>query len=112
MTLVAYYEIGLRKWQEGVEDAHGNRTDGYADPVNYKVYSIAPGTSNEPFESGRSHVITGLTVLAPAGIPVESNDLVIVDDEEYTVEGEIANWNRGPFQWQPGIQINLRRVEG
>lgn len=112
MNLTTPFTIGVKRYQTGAKDAHGNTLDTWADPISVGVYSIAPATSDEPYENGRESIVTGLTVLAPAGTEIDARDLVVIDNEDYTVEGDIANWNQGPFGWSPGVQINLKRVEG
>lgn len=112
MDLALTQTIGVKKYAEGATDAHGNNVGGWSQPIYVGVYSIAPTASNEPYEAGREAVITGLTVLAPSGTKVSRLDRVIVAGEEYTVEGEIANWDMGPFGFTPGISFNLKRVEG
>lgn len=112
--MIATHTIGVRHHEAGATDAHGNQVDSWSDPIPLEVYSIAPATSAEPFEPGREAVITGLTVLAPndAVTLIGPRDRVVVNGEEYTVEGDIADWGQGPFGWSPGISFNLERVEG
>lgn len=106
------FTIGIKRHQTGATDAHGNKVESWAAPIYVGVYSIAPAMSNEPFEAGRELVITGLTVLAPATVEIDRRDIVVIDGEDYTVEGEAGNWNQGPFGFEPGISVSLRRVEG
>lgn len=106
------YFVSVKRWQEqGGEDAHGNAVEGYAAPVQVEVYAIAPSTSAEP-ESGRNLVVTGYTLLAPPGTVIGPHDLVVLDGEDYKVDGDPGNWNRGPFGYTPGVSISLTRAEG
>lgn len=110
------FVIGLKRYQAGAVDRYNNPTDSWLSAVNITVYSIAPTSSVEPFEAGRNAVITGLQVLAPIGTVVGRKDRVVVDGEDYTVEGEIADWSKSPFNTgvltAAGIEIHLKRVEG
>lgn len=112
MDLVTAYEIGVKRYQEGAEDAHGNSVDSWSAPIKVSVYSVAPTTSDEPFQAGRDSVITGLTVLAPTGTQIGPYDRVIWLGEEYSVKGDIGDWNHGPFGWEPGIEFHLEKVSG
>jgi hypothetical protein len=106
------YVVGVRKRVTGAKDAHGNKVVTHGATTFISVYSIAPAYSNEPFEAGRQAVVTGLTVLAPSGTTIDEDDLVVIDDKNYEVDGEIASWDRGPFGFLPGVSITLKRVEG
>lgn len=112
MTLEVTQTIGLRKHQRGARDAHGNTVESWANPIPIGVYSVAPASSTEPFEAGREAVITGLTILAPPNTDVSRLDVLVVNGEEWAVEGDIANWGQGAFGWNPGLSINLKRVGG
>jgi len=112
MNLKAKHKLGIKRYLEGATDAHGNPVEGWG-PVEYvDVYAIAPTSSTEPFSSGREAVITGLTVLAPPGLELSAKDRAVIGDEEYTIEGNLADWNTGPFSFKPGVSINLKKVEG
>lgn len=105
------YLVGVRRYETGGEDAHGNPVEGYSAPVYIEVYGIAPSTSSEP-EAGRNLVVTGYTLLAPPGTVIGPLDRVVIDGKEYKVEGEPGDWNRGPFAYEPGVSIALTRAEG
>lgn len=112
MTLTAKHTLGIKRYLEGAEDAHGNPVEGW-EPAEYvKVFAVAPTSSQEPSESGRDAVITGLTVLAPVDVVIDAKDRVLWNGIEYTVEGDVADWTTGPFNFKPGIQFNLKRVDG
>lgn len=112
MNLKAKYKLGVKRYLEGSTDAHGNPVEGWG-PVEYlDVYAIAPTSSAEPAASGREAVITGLSVLAPVGVQIDAKDRAVIGDKEYTIEGDLADWNTGPFDFKPGVQINLKRVDG
>ena len=102
--------IGHAVYEEGAEDAHGNPIDSWADPVNVQVYGYGPRyDSTEP---GGTQVIVGLQVFAPETLQVDPRDQFVVEGRRYDVDGELGNWTNGPFDFKPGIELNLKRVEG
>jgi hypothetical protein len=102
--------IGHAAYQAGEEDAHGNPVDSWADPVNVAVYGYGPRyDSTEP---GGTQVIVGLQVFAPKDLEVDPRDQFVVEGLRYDVDGEVGDWTTGPFGFQPGIELNLKRVEG
>lgn len=119
MTFPLNATLGLRKRIEGEKDAHGNAKVTYADAVEIKVYGYGPrssGGSSEPSKPNRDEVVIGQTVYAPPEIASQVTALdrfeVPLGGDVYEVDGEIGDWNHGPFGWQPGISIALKRVEG
>lgn len=112
MSLEVTQTIKVKRHQEGSSDAHGNPVESWASPISVGVYSIAPASSTEPSEAGREAVVTGLTVLAPADTVIDRLDRVEVNGEEFTIEGDVGNWNQGPFGFLPGISFSLKRVDG
>lgn len=107
----ALHTIGHKVARVGAKDAHGNVTLSWDDPVDLAVYAIYPRYSQEP-EPDRPLVVVGLAVLAPTGTTVDPFDRFVIDGEEYEVEGEVADWTRGPFDYSPGVEIVLKRAEG
>lgn len=110
MSLPALYTIGIRTLQSGALDSHGNSVDGWGDPFDVQVYAIAPRTSTED-DPTRTEAITGYTILAPVTLVIGYRDRVVIDGEEWEVDGEIGNWSHGPFGWAPGISFNVKRAE-
>lgn len=97
-----------------VGDRYGNQVRDWdnATRVDIPGCGVAPRTSGEETEQGRQGVIVGIAVYAPAGTDIGPHDRLDVRGEVYEVDGEVADW-RSPFTgWQPGIVVNLRRVEG
>lgn len=112
MTLTAKYTLGIKRYLEGATDAHGEPVEGWEPAEDVRVFAVAPASSNEPSESGRDVVITGLTILAPLDVVIGAKDRAVWNDVEYTVEGDVADWSNGPFNFKPGLQFNLKRVDG
>jgi len=109
--VTARIPVGVRAFTAGETDAHGNPIDGWADAVETLVYAVHPRVSSEPLPD-RSEVVIGLTMLTPPDVTIGPRDRVVYRGEEYEVEGDIGNWNDGPFGWTPGLAVNLKRVEG
>lgn len=110
--MIAAQPVGHRVFSESEEsDAHGNPVDSLAEPVEVLVYAIAPRFATEP-DPTRGAEVVGLNLLAPVGTVIGPHDVVVIDGEDYEVDGETADWTRGPFDWAPGVSINLKKAEG
>lgn len=71
-----------------------------------------PRTSSESTDN-RDTVITGITVLVPAGSDIESTDKVeFPDGTRYEVDGMPGSWVSPSSSWKPGMQVDLREVTG
>lgn len=94
-------------------------TDEYGNPVpsttdtEVQVYGWAPVSMAEPPEAGRSEVAWEAEIYSPeAAWSPRPSDRVLLDGVEFEVVGYPENWNKGPFGWQPGIVVHVKRVEG
>lgn len=113
MNLGTSYRVPVKRRVAGATDDHGNAVDTYEATHFLDAYSIAPAYSNEPFEAGREAVVTGLTVLAPKpDFDIDEDDLLVINGDDYSIKGEVADWNMGPFGFEPGISITLEKVGG
>ena len=112
MSLPTPHTVGVRVFQEGATDAHGNPVDGWAAAVDVAVHALSPG-SDEPPSPNRDLSLIEWTVYAPAGTSVGPRDLVVVGGREFTVEGEVRDFTLGPWH-NPvaGVVFELRRAEG
>lgn len=111
MMLKANWTVGHKPYLEGAQDRYGDVVDTWGPEVPLKVYSIAPRGSTEPDEAGRTAVISGFSILAPVNA-IGPHDRLVIDDEDYEVQGNVQDWNRGPFGWQPGVEVLVERAEG
>ena len=101
----------LRRVVGGV-DRYGNPTDTWAEGVDVALCGVAPRSSDEPAETGRAAVITGLTVYMPTGTQIAPADRLVVRGVTYEVVGEPGDW-RSPFSgWRAGVEVAVTRVEG
>lgn len=113
MALPTPYTILHEAFVDGTEDAHGNVSSGWADPVPLRVHGWAtPGSDQEPFEVGRNAVLRDLDVYAPGGTVVAPRDRLTIDGVLYEVVGYVEDYTKGPWQWNAGVRINCNRSEG
>lgn len=110
--MYAYGEtVTVRRATQTGTDRYGNPVLSWTDtPV--PGCAVAPGTSLEPPEIGRSAVITGLVVYFPAGTDIRASDRLVVRGREVAVDGDPADW-RNPYTGnRPGIAVATKDVEG
>lgn len=108
----ARHLIGVRAFQAGATDAHGNPVESWAAAVDVPVIALSPG-SDEPAAANRDLSIVEWTVYAPAGTSVGARDRVVVDGREFEVLGEVQDYTRGPWvNPVAGVVFELRRPEG
>lgn len=99
-------------WSAGAVDSHGNPVDTWAAPVDVDVYYYGPPTRipNDP-EPGGTQIIHDIEVGAPTFV-VGSRDRFVIENRTYEVTGDPQVWDNGPFGYQPGMVVKLRKVEG
>ena len=111
MTRRIVGDLEVRQYAEGAEDAHGNPTDGWGDPVAVPYWVFDPGSTSEP-RDGNDRVIVEPTAYFPPGpVTIGPRDRVDHDGETYEAEGVTRAWRntRGEYL---GNVITLRRVDG
>lgn len=103
--------VGHMVWSAGAVDSHNNPTNTWANPVNVAVYGYGPPAVRSEAEPAGTQVISHLEVLAPP-FAVDPRDRFQIDGDTYEVSGRIGEWDNGPFGYEPGCVIRLKRVEG
>jgi hypothetical protein len=103
--------IGHKPYASTTEDAHGNPVVTYGPTVQRAVYGYGPPIRTTDAEPGGTQVIEGLDVFSPL-FAVDPRDLFVIDGHDYMVVGEVADWTKGPFGFNPGQSFRLKRVEG
>lgn len=110
----ALFDVGHKRFTEGVEDAHGNTAPGWLEPVWKKFVTWAAFTTTEPAIAGhtRDEVDTGIIVYPDFG-EVDPRDRMVIDGLEYEVVGrpernDKAWWDCDICNWV----IGLKQVTG
>jgi hypothetical protein len=112
------HEVGLHSYSAGEIDAYGCTIPVYTPPRDSpgtaeKVYGWSLPLSIEPHGEGRDNIIvTDVELLAPPGFSVGPYDVVDLPDGQYEVVGHPQDYGYGPFGFDPGVVVKLRRVEG
>ena len=110
----ARHLLGIKRLTTGAPDSHGNASETLAAAEDWWVYGLAPGDNVEPSQANRERSDVVWTVFAPAdeSAPTE-RDVVVVDEEDFKVEGRPEDWTRGPFgPGNAGLVVKLKRMEG
>lgn len=87
----------------------GNTIRGFGDPVSVQVISIAPHTVEEGLTTTTETEVADLDVRMPK-TAVNLKDRFVVDGQDFEVIA-VKDWTRGFHGWEPGIVVELRRVE-
>jgi hypothetical protein len=114
MNLPTPYTLGVKRYQAGATDSHGNPVDAWADPVDWPVYAYASGANEEPTEAGRDLSMVLWTVYAPAGDGLPgAQDHVVLDGTEYAVEGDPRDYSHDPWSNHiGGAVVYLKKANG
>ena len=76
--------------------------------ARHLVYGPVPVSSTEP----EGLVIVDRELLVPPDFPVTADDLVDLPDGQYAVIGQPSDYCLGPFGFQPGLVVHLKKVTG
>ncbi len=93
-------------------DAHNNPIEGWAPPVEVRVFGWEPPKSTEPVVAGHDRVIVELLMYAPQSMNAQAHDRVRINGKQYEVIGEDSDPNNNPFFIPGMVSLQLRRVEG
>ena len=96
-----------------VENRYNDDTLDWTDTTDTDVDGciVYPRTSDEDNDN-RSALISGLTVLLPPNAPtVPHTARIQARGAVWEVAGDDADW-QSPWGWEPGREVNLRRVDG
>lgn len=96
----------------GGVDQYGDPVAGTTTLTTITGAFVAPRTTEDIDDRGRTGVIVGLTLFAPYDTDLTYADQIDVDGVVYDIEGEPGRW-RNPFtDWKAGIQVALSRAQG
>ncbi len=107
---IAYWHA----YSQGAEDGHGNVGEPtYTPPLDEEgtptpVIFIAPGGSTEPNEVRVEH---DLDIGVPPAVTATPNDVVDLPEGQFQVVGYLADYTKGPWGFNPGKVVKLKRVE-
>lgn len=91
----------------------GDPVPGSGAEVDIAGVVVWPRGDSSELNDGRTTVIIGLWMLAPAGTDIEPTDKFRVRGDVYDVEGEAAEWGPSPLTGtSAGVQAALTRVRG
>lgn len=111
--MIARYTAAYRAYHLGPKDSYGNRQKLHSDPVEFPVFWVAPGAMDTFTAPGRDASAIVWTLATPSPCPVLEHDLVILDGDEYRLNGRPKDWTKGPWP-NPvaAVIIELIRKEG
>jgi hypothetical protein len=115
MAIPTPWSVGVRRFETSGTDAHGNSTETHSESVlSLPVHFVAPAGSVEPYQQNRDLLTTDLAVGAPVSDDLPTpRDLVVWEDEDYRVEGDVQDFTFGPWDHpDAGVTFLIRRVEG
>lgn len=100
-------------------DSHGDPIAGVPERITVDGAFVAPRQNPETeagvHDTARQAVIVGLTLYAPFGTDLRHDDVVEVAGPwagTYEVEGEPGRWRSAFSDWEPGLEVALRRAVG
>ena len=107
------YRVTIRARVEGLKDAFGNVAVSWVER-DWWVRSIAPGAMADPASPNRDLGEVAYTIHADADSnPPTRLDQVVLNGEAFLVDGDPADWTRGPWvNPAAGVVVELKRSEG
>lgn len=108
------FTVGHQVYSESGTGYGGLPTESWAPPASVPVYAIYPGTPGEDYEPGRNPAEIPLFLLGTSDAlgSVQPRDRFVVNGDTFEVDGAVENYNFGPFGFEPGVRVTLKRVEG
>lgn len=117
MTFPTPYTVGHHAYSADAEDDYGREATMFTpardvDGVQVAVYGWANPAGTEPKLAGHDRVEVEVELYAPPGFNPGPHDLIDLPSGQFEVVGYPEDYMHGPFGFQPGYVVNLRRVEG
>jgi hypothetical protein len=125
MAFPTPYTATRYPYAAGETDALGNAIDSWGEAQSIPVYGWAPPSADQmPSEQNRSAVVRDMDLLAPASVESTPRDHWVLPGIPPTdcpqhpgaacfeQVGYAEDFTHGPFGWDAGLRINLKRVEG
>lgn len=113
MTFPTPYTVETSAYQRGAVDAHGNEVQTWAAPVEQRVIGWSVPNSVEPKYAGADRTIVDVELYVPPSFTIGPRDRVSLPGGWlFEVAGYPEDYTHGPFNFRPGLVVNLVRVEG
>lgn len=110
--LQATQTVQVESYNSSAQDSHGNDIDAWSPPgTPQAIYGWGPSGSQE-VNGWRSVVTSDATILAPPDFQCSPKDRIVLDGVVYEVQGDPQYFGRGPFDFNPGVVVNLRHIAG
>ena len=81
-------------------------------PEAFRDLLVAPGSSSEPAQRMSYRVVIQMTLFLAANPGIGPLDQITVRGQRYDVDGDPGDWGTGFTDWDPGIEVRLRKVLG
>jgi hypothetical protein len=98
--LTATQTVDVLPYIGTVENEYGNTVDAWA---------TQPTVSLNETTASRDTVTADVELFAPTGFYVGPKDHIRLDGQTYEVQGGVESFDHGPFNFHPGVRVNLRR---
>ena len=108
------HKLLVKPFLPGAKDDFNNPVDAWGPARDWWVRSVDPVSNREPQQPNRDMATIAYVVQADKTDDMPGyRDLVVVDGQDYPVDGQPDDWTRGPWA-NPvaGVTVYLRRVEG
>lgn len=113
MSFPARYTVQTAAYVPGQKDAHNNDVDAWASPVDQPAIGWASPNSAQPKYMGATRTIIDVELYVPVDFVCGPRDRVtLTDGKVYEAVGYPEDYTHGPFDFAPGLVVNLVRVEG
>lgn len=109
------HRLQVRRFTKATEpDEMGNYASGLGDPEDWWVRSIDPVPNRESATANRDLATLAYSIQADKTDKVPSyRDVVLVDGQEYPVDGRPDDWSNGPWpNPAAGVTVYLKKIEG
>lgn len=79
--------------------------------TSVEVYGWEPTSETERYTAALAgRTVSDLKLLSPTGDFKSSDAVILPGGDTYEVDGEVLDYNTGPFGFAPGYAVGLRRV--
>jgi hypothetical protein len=116
MFPLANGETVVRERGTPVHDSYsGESTEvDWTDPDKKDIegVAIAPSSSVETKNEGRTTITTAMSLYGAPGMDVLPGDRIRARSGIWEVEGEVADWKNAFTGWNPGVELSVKKVVG